>query len=488
MAVDLVSYRDDLEDMTAEALTEYYNHSAGLKPTMEMTRVYDHYAHLTSLESALELAAMDAPTELQRFAAEAYMGDGTKQLTDQAANLEASLTVPFDGGQVPYRQVRPLLLNEPDAARRRELYRSRCEVTERDLNPVLAELAERERVLAAELGGPTVLSLYERLGFDPAGLAARTEAFLADTESRYTDELDRQLRSRLGVSLDEAGPSDLSRLDARTRVRSPASQPERALPALRETLTGLGIDLDRQPNVELDVEARPGKVPARLLRADPGARPGGAGGAAAGRPGGLRRAVPRGRAHGALRAHAAHVACRGTGAGRQRRNRGIRLPAGAPDRRRTAGWRRGWTCPEATSSCASRHSSRCSSCAGTAPSCATSWSCTPGRRSAPCPAATRSSCRAPSASPIPSRTSSRTWTAASTAPATCGPGRSRRSCREWLRERYGQSWFAQREAGTLVRELWELGQSLNADALLREVTGQNIDFGVLSDRARDALS
>ena len=47
---------------------------------------------------------MGAPAELQRFAAEAYMGDGTKQLTDQAANLEASLTVPFDGGQVPYRR------------------------------------------------------------------------------------------------------------------------------------------------------------------------------------------------------------------------------------------------------------------------------------------------------------------------------------------------------------------------------------------------
>ena len=297
MAVDLVSYRDDLEDMTAEALTEYYKHSAGLKPTMEMTRMYDHYAHLTSLESALELAAMGAPTELQRFAAEAYIGDGTKQLTDQAANLEASLTVPFDGGQVPYRQVRPLLLNEPDAARRRDLYRSRCEVTERDLNPVLAELAERERVLAAELGAPTVLSLYERLGFDPVGLAARTEAFLADTESLYTDELDRPAAQPAGRRRSsEAGPSDLSRL-----MRAPefdAGFPgERALPALRETLAGLGIDLDRQPNVELDVEARPGKVPARLLRADPGARPGGAGGAAAGRPGGLRRAVPRGRAH-----------------------------------------------------------------------------------------------------------------------------------------------------------------------------------------------
>jgi hypothetical protein len=59
---------------------------------------------------------------------------------------------------------------------------------------------------------------------------------------------------------------------------------------------------------------------------------------------------------------------------------------------------------------------------------------------------------------------------------------------EWLRERYGRNWFAQREAGSLVRELWELGQSLNADALLREVTGRSIDFGLLSDRPREAFS
>src|SRR3954463_8912550 len=116
--VDLVSYRDDLEDMMAEALTEHYDHSAGLKPTMEMTRVYDRYAHLTSLESALELAATDAPTALQRFAAEAFVGNGTKQLTDQAPTLEPGLWVRFDGDRVPYRQVPPLPLNGPDPARR----------------------------------------------------------------------------------------------------------------------------------------------------------------------------------------------------------------------------------------------------------------------------------------------------------------------------------------------------------------------------------
>ncbi|MDX6522606.1 MAG: hypothetical protein QOI17_119, partial [Gaiellales bacterium] len=81
MPIDLETYRDELEEMTAEALTEYYNHSAGLKPTMEMARVYDRYADLTTLDAARELAEMGAPSELQRFAAEAYVGDGTKQLT-----------------------------------------------------------------------------------------------------------------------------------------------------------------------------------------------------------------------------------------------------------------------------------------------------------------------------------------------------------------------------------------------------------------------
>ena len=76
--------------MTAEALEEYYSHSAGLKPTMEMARVYDRYAHLTTLRGGAGAGRDGRPSELQRFAAEAYIGDGTKQLTDRAANLEAT--------------------------------------------------------------------------------------------------------------------------------------------------------------------------------------------------------------------------------------------------------------------------------------------------------------------------------------------------------------------------------------------------------------
>jgi hypothetical protein len=58
----------------------------------------------------------------------------------------------------------------------------------------------------------------------------------------------------------------------------------------------------------------------------------------------------------------------------------------------------------------------------------------------------------------------------------------------WLRERWGGAWFKRREAGMLLREVWELGQSLDADDLLREITGERIDFSVLAAQAREALA
>ena len=44
--------------------------------------------------------------------------------------------------------------------------------------------------------------------------------------------------------------------------------------------------------------------------------------------------------------------------------------------------------------------------------------------------------------------------------------------RTHLRERYGSDWFAKREAGSLLRELWSLGMSQTADDMLRDVTGR----------------
>ena len=431
---------------------------------------------------------MGAPAELQRFAAEAYVGDGTKQLTDRVGQPRGQPdgAVRRRAGALPGGA--PLLLNEPDAARRRELYRRRCEVTERDLNPMLAELAERERVLTAELGAPTVLSLYERLGCDPAGLAARTETFLR-TPSRCT-RASSTACCAAGWACRSTRPArpDLARL-----MRAPefdAGFPgERALPALRETLSGLGIDLDRQPNVELDVAARPGKVPRAFcapIRVPDRV---------------VLVVLPQGgqEDYAALfheAGHTEHFA-------HTRRT----LPAEERvlgDNAVTEGFAfllEHLTGDAALAGGAAGHAPKPTSYVRFSafvdavlpapllpPSCATSWSCTRGRRWTSLPERYAQLLSGAVGVPYPASDFLEDVDGGFYCTCYLRAWAFEAQLSEWLRERYGGDWFAQREAGSLVRELWELGQSLDADALLREVTGQSIDFGVLADQRPRARS
>jgi hypothetical protein len=53
--------------------------------------------------------------------------------------------------------------------------------------------------------------------------------------------------------------------------------------------------------------------------------------------------------------------------------------------------------------------------------------------------------------------------------------------RTHLRERFGLDWFARREAGSLLRELWSTGQSMDADELLQDVTGTPVEMEVVGE-------
>jgi hypothetical protein len=60
--------------------------------------------------------------------------------------------------------------------------------------------------------------------------------------------------------------------------------------------------------------------------------------------------------------------------------------------------------------------------------------------------------------------------------------------REFLRGELGNDWFAKRDAGDLLRELWSLGQQPTADELLKDVTGATLELGSVVDRIREGLS
>ena len=59
--------------------------------------------------------------------------------------------------------------------------------------------------------------------------------------------------------------------------------------------------------------------------------------------------------------------------------------------------------------------------------------------------------------------------------------------RVFLREEFGNAWFARREAGSLLRELWSLGQKPTAEELLKDVTGATLEMEAVADRIRESL-
>ena len=59
--------------------------------------------------------------------------------------------------------------------------------------------------------------------------------------------------------------------------------------------------------------------------------------------------------------------------------------------------------------------------------------------------------------------------------------------RDFLRQEFGNAWFASRDAGSLLRELWSLGQKPTAEELLEDVTGATLEMEAVADRIRETL-
>jgi hypothetical protein len=260
---ELDDYREQADRFIAELDEEAYLHYAGLKETYELAPIYERYAELHKLERAKALGQSvngGSPRELWRFACEGYLGNLTREHAERAATLEAELQVPFDGEQIPFRMLRPRIANEPDRGRREELERLRNELVDEHLNPIHLDAARTEHRAVHDLDAPGYVDLYRRFGFELDPLAEQCRAFLDSTERLYEQAADRLFRARVGLGLDEAERWDVARVFRATNW-DPAFPKDKMLPALEGTLADLGIDLHSQENVHLDLEERPNKTP-----------------------------------------------------------------------------------------------------------------------------------------------------------------------------------------------------------------------------------
>jgi len=257
-ATEVDAFRERGDAFNRDMLQEYYDHFAGLKETLDIEQVYEEYEDLTRLETAQRLR--EAPTELWRFACEGFLGNLTRSHQAKAAEVEAALELTVDGETMPYRMARVVMSNETDRDKRQRIDDQRIRLLDEHLNPLYLDAHRIDRDAIRELDAPNYYELYRRFGFRLDELAVECRALLDETERLWEDEGDALFRTRLGFGLDEAKPWDVGRL-----FRAPeldAQYPaDKMLPALEATLTELGIDIRSQANVHLDLEVRPSKSP-----------------------------------------------------------------------------------------------------------------------------------------------------------------------------------------------------------------------------------
>jgi hypothetical protein len=270
MGWDLDDYRRDAEIFLEEIGREYYLQGAGHKPDLEIEPIYERH------EALFERAAVERIGEargrvdgeeevrlrfLHQFALDGHLGSITGALEARLAELEASLEIGVGGEAISYRMAPVVQANEPDAERRAEIEAARNETLAAQLNPLHMEALASVHAACGELGWPSYLDAYSDVrALDLRALAGELERFAEATEPGYTGFVDPELQRTVGCSLAELRRSDLVRFFRADHLDG-LFPGERMVPALRETLAGLGIDLEAQSNVTLDTETRPTKSP-----------------------------------------------------------------------------------------------------------------------------------------------------------------------------------------------------------------------------------
>jgi hypothetical protein len=255
--MDVDAYRARVEQFIGAIEREYVLHLSGRKTTFEIEPIYEAHADLFTLE-VLEELRESAPRELVRFAIEGHIGQATKSETAEVARLEATTAVEVDGAEIPFRRTAVEQANEADPDRRSRLEDARLRVVDAELGPLYMRAHERAAAIARELGWPSTLALCEEIGgMDLRGMAAQCEAFLTATDPWYEAVLSPELQRELGFGLERLRRSDIAAF-----MRAPgldwAFPGERLLPSYELTLAGLGLD---DGGIRLDLEDRPSKTP-----------------------------------------------------------------------------------------------------------------------------------------------------------------------------------------------------------------------------------
>ena len=262
MLLEVTAYETEAEQLNEELMREGLLTGTGEKESYEVREIYARHSRLfepANVRARLAERQDMRTLNLAEFAVEGHIGLRLAEESERLVNAEMQAVVRFDGRDVPYRSAPVLIQNQEDRRVRLEWDRAHRRVME-SLNPLYAELWARTRQIAAELGFTDYRSMCDelkRLQLD--WLRGAAEEILRATAAGWPERVAGALRS-VGASAEDGTAADISHF-MRARRFDGAFPAERLLGCLKETLAGLGIRMEEQANLHLDIEDRPLKSP-----------------------------------------------------------------------------------------------------------------------------------------------------------------------------------------------------------------------------------
>jgi hypothetical protein len=268
--MDIEKYKINAENFLSELDKEYYLHFAGLKEELNIGAIYNKYGELFLVEYFNLIKELKDKTKgedrkkysyLLKFCGETLIEMPVKELIDEMGEDEAKAIIEIEGKEVSYRYSEVLLSNEPDKAKRDSIDEKRNKLVEKQFNPKLCMYWDTLHKQAGKLGFESYKDMFSYLkGVDLSRLKSDMERLLEATHDLYIDHFGKLLLSGTGIELGNSRKSDFAYLKRAARY-DVFFKKERLVELFKQTLASMGIDLDRQKNIFLDVEERKNKSP-----------------------------------------------------------------------------------------------------------------------------------------------------------------------------------------------------------------------------------
>lgn len=268
--MDVEQFCIDAEDFLSRTDKEYYLHFSGLKQDLNEKEIYNDYPHLFTIETVNYFKELFKKAKgenkkianyLLNFSAEGYMGERFSEISDRIANKEASAKIDIEKKEVSFRYSDIILSNEEDTDKRRLIEDKRRKTISELFNPDLSLYWESLHNEAENFGYKNYTEMFMALkGFDFYELEKEMDSLVDLTDALYREHMGRLFRNKLKMSIEGSRASDFAFIK-RAKEFDVFFKKERLIPVFKDTMKIMGIDVDSQSNIIMDVEERKNKSP-----------------------------------------------------------------------------------------------------------------------------------------------------------------------------------------------------------------------------------